>query len=176
MLGEHNAANATAAIAAARHVGVPLGDAVAALASFKGVKRRLELLGRPAGISVYDDFAHHPTAIQATLAAMRAHPTSGRVIALIEPRSNTMRSGEHKEQLALSAADADCVLWYEPPGLDWNLGHTVGSAAGQDVFSSVTAMIEHAAAMAHSGDSIVVMSNGGFEGIHERLLTALSER
>ena len=176
MLGEHNAANATAAIAAAGHVGVPLGDAVAALASFKGVKRRLELLGRPAGVSVYDDFAHHPTAIQATLAAMRAQPTSGRVIALIEPRSNTMRSGEHKEQLALSAADADCVFWYEPPGLDWNLGHTVGSAAGQEVFSSVTAMIERAAAMAHSGDSIVVMSNGGFEGIHGRLLTALSER
>ena len=87
-----------------------------------------------------------------------------------------MRSGEHKEQLALSAADADCVLWYEPPELDLNLGHTVGSAAGQDVFSSVTAMIERAVAMAQSGDSIVVFSNGGFEGIHGRLLTALSER
>ena len=137
-------ANATAAIAAAGHVGVPFADAVAALASFAGVKRRLELLGRPAGVAVYDDFAHHPTAIRATLAAMRAQPSSGRVIALIEPRSNTMRSGEHKEELALSASDADGVLWYEPPGLDWNLGHTVGDAAGQEVFSSVTAMIERA--------------------------------
>ena len=121
LIGEHNAANATAAIAAAGHVGVPFADAVAALASFAGVKRRLELLGRPAGVAVYDDFAHHPTAIRATLAAMRAQPSLGRVIALIEPRSNTMRSGEHKEQLAVSAADADGVLWYEPPGLDWNL-------------------------------------------------------
>jgi UDP-N-acetylmuramate: L-alanyl-gamma-D-glutamyl-meso-diaminopimelate ligase len=176
LIGEHNVANATAAIAAAGHVGVPFADAVAALASFAGVKRRLELLGRPAGVAVYDDFAHHPTAIRATLAAMRAQPSSGRVIALIEPRSNTMRSGEYKEELALSASDADGVLWYEPPGLDWNLGHTVGNAAGQEVFSSVAAMIERAVGMANSGDSIVVMSNGGFEGIHGRLLTALSEQ
>ena len=176
LIGEHNASNATAAIAAAGHVGVPFGEAIAALASFKGVKRRLELVGRPAGVAVYDDFAHHPTAIQATLAAMRAEQKSGRVIALIEPRSNTMRSGAYKEQLALSARDADCVLWYEPPGLDWNLVHTVDNASGQEVLSSVTAMIERAVSMANSGDSIVVMSNGGFMGIHGRLMTALSER
>ena len=176
MIGEHNAANATAAMAAAAHVGVSMEQAIAALQAFTGVKRRLECLGRPAGIAVYDDFAHHPTAIQSTLHALRAASTSGKLIAMIEPRSNTMRLGEHKAHLVACAADADLALWLDPPGLDWDLSHTVASASGQEAFDSVEAMIERAVAAAVTGDSIVVMSNGGFDGLHQRLLTALAER
>ncbi len=176
MIGEHNAANATAAMAAAAHAGVSMEQAIAALQAFTGVKRRLECLGRPAGIAVYDDFAHHPTAIQSTLHALRAASTSGKLIAMIEPRSNTMRLGEHKAHLVACAADADLALWLDPPGLDWDLSHTVASASGQEAFDSVDAMIERAVAAAVTGDSIVVMSNGGFDGLHQRLLTALAER
>ena len=176
MIGEHNAANATAAMAAAAHAGVSMEQAIAALQAFTGVKRRLECLGRPAGIAVYDDFAHHPTAIQSTLHALRAASTSGKLIAMIEPRSNTMRLGEHKAHLVACAADADLALWLDPPGLDWDLSHTVASASGQEAFDSVEAMIERAVAAAVTGDSIVVMSNGGFDGLHQRLLTALAER
>mgnify|MGYP002836057077 FL=1 len=176
MIGEHNAANATAAMAAAAHVGVSMEQAIAALQTFTGVKRRLECLGRPSGIAVYDDFAHHPTAIQSTLHALRAASTSGKLIAMIEPRSNTMRLGEHKAHLVACAADADLALWLDPPGLDWDLSHTVASASGQEAFDSVEAMIERAVAAAVTGDSIVVMSNGGFDGLHQRLLTALAER
>ena len=176
MIGEHNAANATAAMAAAAHVGVSMEQAIAALQTFTGVKRRLECLGRPAGIAVYDDFAHHPTAIQSTLHALRAASTSGKLIAMIEPRSNTMRLGEHKAHLVACAADADLALWLDPPGLDWDLSHTVAGASGQEAFDSVEAMIERAVAAAVTGDSIVVMSNGGFDGLHQRLLTALAER
>ena len=176
MIGEHNAANATAAMAAAAHAGVSMEQAIAALQAFTGVKRRLECLGRPAGIAVYDDFAHHPTAIHSTLHALRAATTSGKLIAMIEPRSNTMRLGEHKAHLVACAADADLALWLDPPGLDWDLSHTVASASGQEAFDSVEAMIERAVAAAVTGDSIVVMSNGGFDGLHQRLLTALAER
>jgi len=176
MIGEHNAANATAAMAAAAHAGVSMEQAIAALQAFTGVKRRLECIGRPAGIAVYDDFAHHPTAIQSTLHALRAASTSGKLIAMIEPRSNTMRLGEHKAHLVDCAADADLALWLDPPGLDWDLSHTVASASGQETFDSVEAMIERAVAAAVTGDSIVVMSNGGFDGLHQRLLTALAER
>ena len=176
MIGEHNAANATAAMAAAAHAGVSMEQAIAALQAFTGVKRRLECLGRPAGIAVYDDFAHHPTAIQSTLRALRAASTSGKLIAMIEPRSNTMRLGEHKAHLVACAADADLALWLDPPGLDWDLSHTMARASGQEAFDSVDAMIERAVAAAVTGDSIVVMSNGGFDGLHQRLLTALAER
>ena len=176
MIGEHNAANATAAIAAAAHAGVSMEQAIAALQAFTGVKRRLECLGRPAGIAVYDDFTHHPTAIQSTLHALRAASASGKLIAMIEPRSNTMRLGEHKAHLVACAADADLALWLDPPGLDWNLSHTVASAPDQEAFDSVDAMIERAVAVAVTGDSIAVMSNGGFDGLSQRLLTALAER
>ena len=176
MIGEHNAANATAAMAAAAHVGVALEQSVSALQAFTGVKRRLECLGQPAGVAVYDDFAHHPTAIHSTLNALRARATPGKLIAMIEPRSNTMRLGEHQKQLVSCAAGADFALWFDPPGLDWDLGHTVANAVGQEAFDSVEAMIERAVAVATTGDSIVVMSNGGFEGLHQRLLAALAER
>ena len=175
LIGAHNAANATAAIAAAHHVGVSLDIAIRALASFKGVKRRLELLGKPAGVAVYDDFAHHPTAIEGTLNALRAQVDSGKLIAIIEPRSNTMRLGEHKGALAKCAEAANCALWFTPPDLQWDLGSIV-TADGQEALNTTDALIERALAAATPGDSIVVMSNGGFEGLHGRLLAALEER
>ena len=175
LIGSHNAANATAAIAAAHHVGVSLDVSVKALETFAGVKRRLELLGKPADVAVYDDFAHHPTAIQSTLAGMRAQLETGKLIAVIEPRSNTMRLGEHKDALAFCAELADCALWFAPPDLQWDLSSIV-SPSGQEVHDSTGALIERALAVAEPGDSIVIMSNGGFDGLHSRLLMALEER
>jgi UDP-N-acetylmuramate: L-alanyl-gamma-D-glutamyl-meso-diaminopimelate ligase len=174
LIGSHNAANATAAIAAAHHVGVSLDVSVKALETFAGVKRRLELLGKPADVAVYDDFAHHPTAIQSTLAGMRAQLETGKLIAVIEPRSNTMRLGEHKDALATCAELADCALWFAPPDLQWDLSSIV-SPNGQEVHDSTGALIERALAVAEPGDSIVIMSNGGFDGLHSRLLMALEE-
>ena len=175
LIGSHNAANATAAIAAAHHVGVSLDISVKALASFKGVKRRLELLGKPAGVAVYDDFAHHPTAIEGTLNALRAQCEAGKLIAIIEPRSNTMRLGEHKGALSKCAEAANYALWFRPPDLQWDLGSIV-TADGQEALNTTDALIERALAVARPGDSIVIMSNGGFDGLHGRLLAALEER
>ena len=175
LIGSHNAANATAAIAAAHHVGVSLDISIKALASFTGVKRRLELLGKPDGVAVYDDFAHHPTAIEGTLKALRAQVEAGKLIAIIEPRSNTMRLGEHKGALAGCAGAADHALWLTSPDLQWDLGSIV-AAHGQDVLESTEALIDRALAVVAPGDSIVIMSNGGFDGLHGRLLAALEER
>ena len=175
LIGSYNAANATAAIAAAHHVGVSLDISVKALSTFTGVKRRLELLGKPAGVAVYDDFAHHPTAIEGTLNALRARVDAGKLIAIIEPRSNTMRLGEHKGALARCAGAAHHALWFTPPDLQWDLGSIV-AANGQEALNSTDALIERALAVATPGDSIVIMSNGGFEGLHGRLLAALEER
>ncbi len=175
LIGSHNAANATAAIAAAHHVGVSLDISIKALASFTGVKRRLELLGKPDGVAVYDDFAHHPTAIEGTLKALRGQVDAGKLIAIIEPRSNTMRLGEHKGALAGCAEAADYALWLTSPDLQWDLGSIV-TAQGQDALNSTDALIDRAIAVAAPGDSIVIMSNGGFDGLHGRLLAALEER
>ena len=175
LIGSHNAANATAAIAAAHHVGVSLDISIKALASFTGVKRRLELLGKPDGVAVYDDFAHHPTAIEGTLKALRGQVDVGKLIAIIEPRSHTMRLGEHKGALAGCAEAADYALWLTSPDLQWDLGSIV-TAQGQDALKSTEALIDRALALAAPGDSIVIMSNGGFDGLHGRLLAALQER
>ncbi len=174
LLGEHNVANACAAVAAAHHVGVPVEVACEALAGFVGVKRRLELRGEPAGVRVYDDFAHHPTAIQSTLEGLRASLPNGRLIAVIEPRSNTMRSGLHGQRLAESTAAADAVFWYQPPGLDWSIERMVtqGSSSA-NVVSDIDTLVSTVAAAVQTGDSVVIMSNGGFGGFHERLLAAL---
>jgi UDP-N-acetylmuramate: L-alanyl-gamma-D-glutamyl-meso-diaminopimelate ligase len=153
-----------------------LEDAVLALGKFKGVKRRLELLGKPRDIAVYDDFAHHPTAIESTLLALRAQTVSGKLIALIEPRSNTMRMGKHRECLAEAARGADHALWFEPAEMNWDLGSAVGATPGQEVFRSIDLMIDRALALATSGDNIVVMSNGGFGGLHNQLMTQLEAR
>ena len=174
LTGAHNAANALAAIAAARHVGVVPSQAIEALACFSGVKRRMELRGTPRGIRVFDDFAHHPTAIRTTLAGLRAGHAKGRVLAVFEPRSNTMRRGVHAETLAASFADADHVFVYDAD-LDWDAA-AVFAALGEGVTrcSDLDTLVTAIAAMAAPDDSVVVMSNGGFGGIHSKLLEALA--
>jgi len=172
--GAHNVENALAAIAAARHAGVAPEVAAAALAEFKGVKRRLELLGSPGDVAVYDDFAHHPTAIATTLKGLRARAGRGRLIALIEPRSNTMRMGEHREQLAAATVDADMVHWFQPEGLDWSLDSVVeNSPVAAQLHTNIQELVENVGGDARAGDQIVIMSNGSFGGVHQKLITLL---
>jgi UDP-N-acetylmuramate: L-alanyl-gamma-D-glutamyl-meso-diaminopimelate ligase len=181
LLGEHNMLNAVAAVAAAAHVGVPMSVSCAALSCFEGVKRRLELLGTIDGIKIYDDFAHHPTAIQTTLEGLRANMKTagdpGRLLAVIEARSNTMKMGYHQQTLASSFDAADVVLWYKSTVTKLDLEAIAADAKAE--FMSMTdtdSMIAWLVANARHGDHIVVMSNGGFEGMHQRLLTALGSR
>jgi UDP-N-acetylmuramate: L-alanyl-gamma-D-glutamyl-meso-diaminopimelate ligase len=172
--GRHNVENAVAAMAAAHHVGVLPADAAAALGQFKGVKRRQELLGDIGGIKVYDDFAHHPTALATTLQGLRARADGGRVLALIEPRSNTMRMGQHREQLAAATVKADQVYWFQPAGLDWSLDDVVAaSSVPAQVVNDIDALVAEVSREARAGDHIVIMSNGAFGGIHQQLLTQL---
>jgi len=172
--GQHNRMNALAAIAAAQHAGVPVEASCEALKTFKGIKRRLEIRGEINGITVYDDFAHHPTAIEETLDAMKEVKANGKVFAVLEPRSNTMRMGVHKDNLAASWQQADEVCLYQPEGLQWNLDDAVGSSqTPAAIFSSTQSIIDHLVANAKAGDHILIMSNGGFEAIHNRLLEAL---
>ena len=180
MSGTHNVNNALVAVAAAYNVGVDVKTACAALSAFAGIKRRMELIGNVNEILVFDDFAHHPTAITTTLDGAKKKLANRRIWAIIEPRSNTMKMGIHQDSLAESAALADHTLWYEPTGLEWGLKDVIDNAkaknpniASQQVLSSTEAIIEHIITYAKSGDAIVIMSNGGFEGIHQRLLTAL---
>ena len=176
LIGAHNAANAIAAIAAACSVGVDLSTGVAALSQFAGVKRRMELFGSAAGIEVYDDFAHHPTAIKTSLEAMASLQHDGRVLAVIEPRSNTMKMGWHRELLAEAVAAADYAFWYQPNGMGWDLRDSLADAHNpQEVISTTGELIERIAEVAMAGDRIVVMSNGGFDGLHQKLLDTLTE-
>ena len=183
MSGLHNVNNALVAIAAAYDVGVSIETACAALSAFAGIKRRMELIGDVNDILVFDDFAHHPTAITTTLDGAKKKLAGRRLWAIIEPRSNTMKMGIHQDSLAESAALADYTLWYEPTGLEWGLREVIETATtanpnigNQQVLSSVEDIIAHISSHATSGDAIVIMSNGGFEGIHQRLLTALSNK
>lgn len=177
-IGEHNVNNALAAIAAARHAGVPTEYAVAALAEFKGVKRRMQLRGRVNEVAVYDDFAHHPTAIITTLAGLRAKVGAGsRIIALLEPRSNTMRMGEHKSKLAAALAEADLVWLYQPPGLEWELTEVVDELGVKGrLTDDIRQLVADIATEIKPGDHVLIMSNGGFGGIHDGLLAALAEK
>ncbi|KUJ82483.1 UDP-N-acetylmuramate:L-alanyl-gamma-D-glutamyl-meso-diaminopimelate ligase [Microbulbifer flavimaris] len=175
--GMHNVRNGLAAMAAARHVGVDPEVAAEALASFEGVKRRMECLGEVGGVRVYDDFAHHPTAIESTLNGLRARVGQDKIIALIEPRSNTMRMGIHQNQLSRACAGADLVLWYQPEGMNWSLGDVVNhSSVPAKIFDNIDAGVESAVNLAEPGTHIVVMSNGGFGGIHQRLLAVLEQK
>ncbi len=174
-LGEHNVHNALSAIAAARHAGVPVAQAIEALGEFAGVKRRLELRGEVGGVTVYDDFAHHPTAITTTLQGLRQHG-GGRLLAVFEPRSNTMRMGIHRESLAQSLSGADAVWLFEPDDLGWNIAEVSAHImAPVNVSDNVDRLVESIVAVARPGDRLVVMSNGSFGGIHEKLLVALGE-
>jgi len=177
LLGAHNAHNVAAAIAAVADVGLSPSRALAALAEFANVKRRLELRGRVADIAVYDDFAHHPTAIAATIAALRpgiAPP--GRIIAVSEMRSNTMRMGVHKDSLAMAFAGAELTALLVPTDLPWDIASALAGLPGHALFTDSAALIAAVTAWAHAGDALLVMSNGGFDNVHSRLLAALEAR
>ncbi|KCY47358.1 L-alanyl-gamma-D-glutamyl-meso-diaminopimelate ligase [Acinetobacter baumannii 1571545] len=177
MTGQHSVANALATIAAAQHVGVALETACEALSNFGGVKRRMELLGTVNGIEVYDDFAHHPTAIDTTLDGARKRLGERRLWAIIEPRSNTMRMGSHKDGLAHSARLADDVIWYQPEGLDWDLQPVIEAASNRaQVSRSLDEIINRIVNEAGEGDAVVIMSNGGFGGLHQKLISALKAK
>ena len=176
LLGEHNRMNAVAAIAAARHAGVPAQQAVASLARFQNVRRRLETRGVVGGITVYDDFAHHPTAIATTIAGLRAKVGRQRIVAVLEPRSNTMKLGAIKDRLPASLADADRVYCYTQ-GLGWNAGAALAPLGAKAVcIDDLDALVAALVAEARSGDHVLVMSNGGFGGIHQKLLDRLEHR
>ncbi|HSW51618.1 MAG TPA: UDP-N-acetylmuramate:L-alanyl-gamma-D-glutamyl-meso-diaminopimelate ligase [Sulfuricaulis sp.] len=176
LLGGHNMANALAAIAAARHAGVPVKTAVAALAQFRNVKRRLEVRGAVRGITVYDDFAHHPTAIAATLEALRARVGDARILAVLELRSNTMRMGVHRDTLAGSLVHADKVWILKPADLNWNLERVTHALDGRgQACPTVEEIIGSLSREARPDDHILIMSNGGFGNIHARLLEQLQK-
>jgi UDP-N-acetylmuramate: L-alanyl-gamma-D-glutamyl-meso-diaminopimelate ligase len=174
LLGEHNRLNALAAVAAARHVGIPPRDSIEALSRFSGVRRRMELRGRVRGVSVYDDFAHHPTAIELTLQGLRGRVGQSRILAVLEPRSNTMKRGVMKDALPASLGLADLVYVYTA-GLSWD-AEAVFAPLGRRArcYQALDALVTAIAADARPGDEILVMSNGGFGGVHAKLLAALS--
>ena len=195
LIGEHNLQNGMMAIAAAHYAGVELSQAIAGLGEFKTPKRRMEVKGEVQGIRVYDDFAHHPTAITTTLAGLRAAVGNERIIAVLEPRSNTMRMGTHQQALAQSLTVADDVLLYQPEGLDWNLqpvadelcvsAETDDNSPEQvmdrkpkaEIHQQIDSLIAEISTRAHAQDGpchVLIMSNGGFAGIHDKLLTTLA--
>jgi UDP-N-acetylmuramate: L-alanyl-gamma-D-glutamyl-meso-diaminopimelate ligase len=177
LIGDFNIDNGLMAIAAARHAGVPSKIAIEALTSFINTKRRLELKGEVNQVRVFDDFAHHPTAIAKTLAGVRANVGSRRrVMAILEPRSNTMKSGVHKDTLAKSLSDADMVFVYQGEQVKWSVDALIADCV-QPCFVSqdIRQLVANIVANAQAGDTLVVMSNGGFGGIHEKLLLALAE-
>lgn len=172
--GRHNMENAAAAVLAANHAGVSIQSALAALEGFKGVKRRLEHLGTFNGVRLYDDFAHHPTAIALTLEAVK-EAAEGRVLAVIEPRSNSMKLGVHRDGLRPSLEAADAVWALEPEHLGWSLEEALSGLSECSVQTDIGPIIAQVVEAARPGDEIVVMSNGGFGGIHGKLAAALSE-
>jgi UDP-N-acetylmuramate: L-alanyl-gamma-D-glutamyl-meso-diaminopimelate ligase len=173
LLGEHNRMNALATIAAARHAGVAIATSIAALTEFKNVKRRMELRGIENQVSVYDDFAHHPTAIETTVAGLRAKVGNARILAVLEPRSNTMKLGVMKSALPASLKQADLVFCYQA-NLGWDAKEALTSIADKtQVHDDLQQLINAIVSQANAGDQVLVMSNGGFGGIHQKLLDAL---
>jgi len=174
LTGQHNVANALACLAAARHVGVVPELGCAALSAFKSVKRRMEKVAEVKGVTIYDDFAHHPTAIATTLDGLRKRVGDAPVIAVVEPRSNSMKLGAHRDGLPESVVQADNVFWYAPPNLGWDLAATVASSTvPTQVCDSLDAIIAGVKAIATPGTQVVIMSNGGFGGLHGKLAQAL---
>ncbi len=175
LVGDHNVNNALMAIAAARHVGVTPDLACESLATFINTKRRLEFKGEVAGVSVYDDFAHHPTAIELTLGGLRNKVDTKKIIAVLEPRSATMKRGAHKETLADSLKQADSTYLFQPDNIDWSV-QDVADACHQPAYVSddMDAFVAKIVSEAQAGDQILVMSNGGFGGIHQKLLDGLA--
>jgi UDP-N-acetylmuramate: L-alanyl-gamma-D-glutamyl-meso-diaminopimelate ligase len=176
LIGEHNMNNALMAIAAAYHAGVQIQDAISAMATFKNVKRRMEIKGVVNGITVYDDFAHHPTAIETTIEGLRNKVGNQNIIAIVEPRSSTMRMGVHKNQLSKSWEQADVVHLLEPEQLLWSLQDVIDNSKVEVVpHKSVQTIVDAVAKSAKSGTHVLVMSNGGFDGIHQKILNALEK-
>ncbi|MGQ7956398.1 UDP-N-acetylmuramate:L-alanyl-gamma-D-glutamyl-meso-diaminopimelate ligase [Pseudomonas sp. SP16.1] len=175
LTGRHNVANALAVLAAARHVGVVPALGIEALGLFINAKRRMEKVAEVAGVTIFDDFAHHPTAIATTLDGLRQRVGENtQVIAVIEPRSNSMKLGAHRDGLAESAEQADAVFWYAPPNLGWDLAVTVAQARNPTrVCDSLESIIDGVKALARPGTQVVIMSNGGFGGLHGKLAAAL---
>ena len=173
----HNVHNALMAMAAARHAGVKPEDAISAMSRFVMPKRRMEFKGEAHGVKIYDDFAHHPTAIATTLGGLRARVGLARILAVLEPRSNTMKMGVHQKELVLSLVKADEAYLFAPADLGWDI-HQVAAEAPTPthVYNDLDAMVNQLVAQAKAGDQILVMSNGGFGGIHGKLLSALQSR
>jgi UDP-N-acetylmuramate: L-alanyl-gamma-D-glutamyl-meso-diaminopimelate ligase len=167
--------NALAAFAASHAAGVDVAAALSALATFRSVARRMELIGESGGIRIYDDFAHHPTAIATTLAGLRARVGAARILVGMEPRSNSMRMGAHADELAPSLDDADAIVFLKRPELPWNADRVVGALGGRgQTAPTVDSLIALLRAEARAGDHVVFMSNGGFEGAPQRFLAALA--
>ncbi|MEO6364955.1 MAG: UDP-N-acetylmuramate:L-alanyl-gamma-D-glutamyl-meso-diaminopimelate ligase [Luteimonas sp.] len=176
LLGRHNVMNALAALAACHAVGVDVATILPALADFRSVKRRLEVLGEIGGVTVYDDFAHHPTAISTTLAGLRANVGAARIVVAMEPRSNSMRLGAHADALAPSLDGADVVVFLHRPELPWDASHVVSALRGDGrTASDADALIATLRGLVARGDHVVFMSNGGFDGAPRRFLAALNE-
>ena len=174
LLGRHNVMNALAALAAANAVGVDVASVLPALSDFRSVKRRMEVIGAHDGITVYDDFAHHPTAIQTTLAGLRAKVGSARIVVAMEPRSNSMRLGAHADALAPSLDAADVVVFLQRPELAWDAGRVIGALRGEGVGAADADALSAALRQrARPGDHVVFMSNGGFDGAPRRFLATL---
>ncbi|MBV7474645.1 UDP-N-acetylmuramate:L-alanyl-gamma-D-glutamyl-meso-diaminopimelate ligase [Pseudoxanthomonas sp. PXM05] len=176
LLGRHNVLNGLAALAAVNAVGVDPATVMPALAHFRSVKRRLEVIGEADGITLYDDFAHHPTAIHTTLQGLRAKVGDARIVVAMEPRSNSMRLGAHADALAPSLALADAVVFLHRPELPWDAGKVVDAIRGDArTVPDVEALIAALRSIARPGDHVVFMSNGGFDGAPRRFLAALRE-
>ena len=176
LLGDHNVLNGLAALAACAAVGVDIASIIPSLAAFSSVKRRMEVIGTHDGITVYDDFAHHPTAIHTTLSGLRAKVGDARIVVAMEPRSNSMRLGAHAEALAPSLDIADAVVFLARPELPWDAGKVVGALKGEGhVVADADALIARLRALARNGDHVVFMSNGGFDGAPRRFHAAFKD-
>ena len=176
LIGAHNAANALASIAPAAHVGITPVLAIEALGMFRNVKRRMEIRGTVNNITVYDDFAHHPSAISTTLDGLRKHCGNKRIIAILEPRSNTMKMGIHKHTLINSLQLADHVFIYQPPDLEWNISELAVGSSLLTIHENIDTLVDDVISICQPGDNVLVMSNGAFAGIHGKLLQGLEHK
>lgn len=174
LTGDHNVYNAMAAIVAAKHIGILPADAINALKQFKNVKRRMEVIANIKGVTIYDDFAHHPTAIQMTLEGLRKQVGTKKIVAIVEPRSNTMRMGVHTQSLAESLNQADIAIVYQPENLDWDLSTLTKHNKSIEIHTTLDAIIEKLKAEAEKGSHFVLMSNGSFGGIYQKLIKELN--
>ncbi len=177
LLGEHNVMNALAAIAAAGQAGVTPAQSALALSRFQGVKRRMEIRAVVGGVTIYDDFAHHPTAIETTLRGLRARVADARILAVVELRSNTMKRGVHKDQLAAALAAADLVWFLAADDLAWDLRSAMAALGDRAHFAGdVESLVDGISSEARTGDQVLIMSNGGFGGFHDKLIACLRAR